>query len=188
MSEHWRDVVRYEGVYQVSDWGRVRRTGKTSGAKIGRILRPGTSRSGYAYVNLYRHQEQVTRRVHRLVAEAFLPNPRMVGDVNHKNGDKQDNTVGNLEWCTRSENHRHAFRTGIRDRQVGEDASGSKLTWEQVEQIRDMYATGYYSWRELAALFHVTHTTIGNVVKNRTWQDRVTYVVQGAIEEGVNDG
>jgi len=183
VSEQWRDIGGYEGVYQVSDHGRVRRTGRGRGAKVGRILRPSLSR-GYPHVQLYMHQQQDTRRIHRLVAEAFLPNPRGCEDVNHKNGDKADNSVDNLEWCTRSENHRHAFRTGIRKRQVGEDASGAKLMWAEVGKIRDRYATGHYSWRELAELFHVTHTTIGNIVRNRTWRDRRTYEVPAREEMG----
>jgi hypothetical protein len=100
--ESWKDVLGYEGRYQVSDLGRVR-------GQIG-VLRPNLNTSGYHIVHLYsggRHTRQVAL-VHRLVAQAFLPNPEGRQYVNHLDGDKIGNRLANLEWCTNSENVIHA--------------------------------------------------------------------------------
>lgn len=93
--------------YEISDTGLVRRNGK--------ILKPSISkRDGYVSVGLYHHCFHKTIKVHRLVALAFIPTNDTKLDVNHKDGNKQNNSVSNLEWCTRSENHRHAFRLGLK--------------------------------------------------------------------------
>ena len=73
----------------------------------------GCSKDGYLKVNLYNDGVGSSKRVHRLVAEAFIPNPDNKPDVNHKNGNKHDNCVDNLEWVTKSENMKHAYQTGL---------------------------------------------------------------------------
>ena len=104
MSEIWRDIPGYEGLFWVSATGRVynRRTG--------RILRAFPSGSGYLKVMLCYDATRHAALVHRLVAAAFIPNPDQKPQVNHKNGIKTDNAVANLEWCTMSENLRHRHR------------------------------------------------------------------------------
>lgn len=99
MAEVWKDIKGYEALYQVSNLGRVKslnyhRTGKE------RILKPGTQTKGYLKVPLYKYGKIEEFRVHRLVAEAFIPNPNKYPCVNHKDENKQNNSVDNLEWCT----------------------------------------------------------------------------------------
>lgn len=106
MKEEWRLISGYEN-YLVSDIGRVKNR------RTGQILKPGMSR-WYLQVGLYKNGPRKGLRVHRLVAQAFIPNPDNLPEVNHINGDKTDNRAINLEWCTSSENGKHAYRIGLR--------------------------------------------------------------------------
>ena len=104
--EYWKPVVGYEGLYMVSNWGRVKsfdrwvksRNGSVRFCK-GRILKPLTSSSGYLCVNLYKNNIKKEYLVHRLVAEAFIDNPDNLSQVNHRDENKLNNNVDNLEWC-----------------------------------------------------------------------------------------
>lgn len=111
MTELWKPVVDYEGLYEVSNLGRIRSLPR-KGTKGG-ILRPGKVRKGYHQVSLTRGMRGNPQRVHRIVAQAWIPNPDNKPQVNHKNGIKSDNRVENLEWMTNLENMRHAIANGL---------------------------------------------------------------------------
>ena len=97
-TEIWKDVQGYEGLYAVSDLGRVKRlAGK--GCKNERILKPQYNSKGYLYVSLYKCGKSVHLAVHRLVAATFIPNPDKLPEVNHKDENKTNNRVDNLEYC-----------------------------------------------------------------------------------------
>ena len=106
IKEYWKPVVGYEGLYMVSNWGRVKsfdrwvksRNGSVRFCK-GRILKPLTSSSGYLYVNLYKNNIKKEYLVHRLVAEAYIDKPDTSFQVNHRAENKLNNNVDNLEWC-----------------------------------------------------------------------------------------
>ena len=105
MEEIWKDIKGYEGLYQVSNLGRVK------SLKFGkeRILKPGRKKIGYLIVLLYDNNGICKWfRIHRLVAEAFIPNPNNLPEVNHKDEDKSNNRVSNLEWCTRQYNNEYS--------------------------------------------------------------------------------
>ena len=108
MEEEWRPVKGYEGLYEVSNMGRVKSLyyGKE------RIMRTPDNSTGYRNVELAR-QTPKRKLVHRLVAEAFIPNPMNLPVVNHLDGDKHNDCVFNLEWCTKKENTNHAIKTGL---------------------------------------------------------------------------
>jgi hypothetical protein len=103
--EHWKPVRGFEGLYMVSQLGGVYST------RNRRHLNP--TKTGYATVTLCKNGKSTSRTVHRLVAEAFLPNPGNLPIVNHKDGNKQNNRLENLEWCTQKANVAHAIKMGV---------------------------------------------------------------------------
>ena len=139
-SEEWRGVQGYEGLYEVSNLGAVRGLDRCVEGRWGnlvvhgRVLKPQKDRNGYLYVELNRGGSGVKKKIHRLVALAYLTNHNGAPQVNHLSGDKLDNSHTNLEWCTSQENIRHAISTGLRG--GGELAGNSKLTLEDVHWIR----------------------------------------------------
>lgn len=106
----WKPVKDYEGYYEVSNQGEIRRIKAGKGARLGQCLRPKTARNGYREVVLAKDTVKTCKLVHRLVAEAFHGPSDL--HVNHINSDKADNRAENLEWCTRSENMQHAIANG----------------------------------------------------------------------------
>ena len=120
--EIWKDILGYEGRYQVSNWGRVkslnyRRTGKE------KILKAGASGDGYLQVTLSKDGKRKQPLVHRLVATAFCENPHGFKEVNHINEDKSDNRADNLEWCSRSYNCSYNDRAKKAGKKTGKKLS-----------------------------------------------------------------
>lgn len=109
--EIWRDVKGYEGVYQVSNLGRVKRIGKYRNQvrewESNRLLKPAKKNNGYMYCQLSKDNKTSPKMVHRLVAEAFIENPENKPTVNHIDGNRANNVVENLEWATYTENNVH---------------------------------------------------------------------------------
>lgn len=111
--EIWKNIVGYEGLYQVSSLGRVKSLERidSNGHPVKeRVLTSFPNRSGYCKVNLYRDRNMEVKSVHRLVAETFIPNPDNLPQVNHKDEDKGNNLVENIEWCTASYNTNYGTR------------------------------------------------------------------------------
>lgn len=123
-NEIWKPIKGYEGIYEVSNLGRIKslerkvyadfKFGKTRTYKE-RILKPGIV-NGYQQVKLRDNSNKIVY-VHRLVAETFINNPNNYKTINHIDGNKQNNCVDNLEWCTQKENVRHAWETGLVDKE-----------------------------------------------------------------------
>lgn len=130
--EIWKDIEGYEGKYQVSNFGNVRSL-KHHGIERTKLLIPQKHNGGYRTVNLALHQSRKTFTIHRLVAKAFIPNPNNYGFVNHKDEDKTNNNVENLEWCTKSYNaiyylnfdkqRKNEYAKRLRDKITGESLS-----------------------------------------------------------------
>lgn len=112
--EIWKDIKGFEGWYQVSNLGNVRRIAPVNGSPRCKNIKPWINSRGYSYVTLNVHCKKTMFRLHRLVAEHFIPNNSNIRtDINHIDGNKQNNSVDNLEWCTKSENMKHAIRMGL---------------------------------------------------------------------------
>ena len=101
--ENWKEIAEYEGLYEVSDLGRVKSLGNNKYRKE-KILKPGKNNWGYLQVRLHKDGHMKMSLVHRLVAEAFIPNPQGLETVNHKDEVKTNNTVSNLEWMSQGDN------------------------------------------------------------------------------------
>jgi len=116
MIEQWKDIVGYEGLYQVSNTGLVRSLGNgksyNKSHRMPRVLKQNLNLK-YCYIMLCKDSKYKCIRVHRLVALAFIPNPENKSEVNHIDGNKRNNNVENLEWSTSKENHAHAKQNGL---------------------------------------------------------------------------
>ncbi len=170
IEEIWKDIEVEgipKGVYQISNIGRVKSLARTIQRKRGKTRLPekimkNIKGNGYYRLTLQHEGHISPYSVHRLVAEAFIPNPENKPCVNHKNAIKTDNRISNLEWCTYSENNTHAFKMGLK---VG---SNRKLHPDTVMKIRALYP--YYSCYALAKMFPVNKDAIGKIVNYKTWK------------------
>lgn len=158
MVEIWKELHEYPGT-EVSSLGHVK------GLKGFRKL--FVKKHGYVGVVLTKKQKKKNFLVHRLVAEAFIPNPSNLPQVNHINGIKTDNRVENLEWCTASHNEKHAHSLGLKS-QVGENNACSRLTEDDVLNIRHKLSVGEKG-RVLSKQYGVTEQTICDIKKRRSW-------------------
>ena len=150
--------VKINDFLEVSNFGEVKSHGK--------IIKGEITSGGYCRVHISHKGVQYKFLVHRLVAEAFILNPKHLPEVNHIDGNKQNNSVDNLEWCTRSQNTSHAFKTGLRNYN-GCKNPHSKLTQSDVETIRRIYVRGKHCENNsygLAKRYNVSPKTIQNVV------------------------
>jgi hypothetical protein len=138
MIEEWKDIKDYEGLYKVSNLGRV----KSNYKGLERLLKPLSKNNGYLFVILYKDTKPTKYYVHRLVAKAFIPNPENKPQVNHIDEDKSNNMVSNLEWVTAKENMNHGtrgLRAGI--------SNGKKI---KAIDIANGESNEYYSINECA--------------------------------------
>ena len=172
--EIWKDVQGYEGLYQVSNLGRV----KSFQLGEGTLLNPSLARKGYLCVELRLSGKRKRFRIHRLVAMAFIPNIENKPEVNHINGIKTDNRIENLEWVTHLENISHAWNTGLG--KAGEDHYQAAFTNEQVLYIRNN--PDNLTTSELGRKFEVDSWLISLVQTGKTYKN-----VGGRIREKIFD-
>ena len=165
--EIWKDIEGYEGLYQVSNMGRIK---SFQYDKIkGKILKPSLCAFDYLKINLRLNNTPKTEKLHRLVAKAFIPNPENKPQINHKDGNKQNNRVDNLEWCTDRENKQHAVRMGLHTVLKGEDNPNAKLTWKQANSIRKEYKKGNTTHKKLGKKYSIGKSRIGEILLNKAW-------------------
>lgn len=174
MNEIWKDVIGFEGMYQVSNLGNVKSLDRFvySGRNKTRIQhgkpkKPTINQDGYSYVLLYKNNKIKQSLNHRLAAIAFIPNPENKETVNHIDGDKNNNNISNLEWCTMSENVKHAWRTGLSKPKFGNKANNRKLTEKQVSEIKLLLGT--ITHKEIAIIYNVSRSAISMIACNKNW-------------------
>ena len=143
MIEEWRTIEGYEGLYEVSNLGRVRSLdmyvkGRYGNYRLhkGKVLSPAKDKNGYLKVNLCYNGKDKIIRVHRLVAGAFVSNPDNLPEVNHKDEDKTNNNVENLEWCNRKDNINYGTRT---ERQKNTNIQNGFWTGLSKEEYKKKY-------------------------------------------------
>lgn len=132
----------------------------------GKQMKPRLDKDGYHVVKISINGKRINQFVHRLVATTLITNPENKKTVNHKNGIKVDNRVINLEWATRSENLKHAFKTGLKKPTI---APHGKLNRSIAEEIRTKHKAGM-SILDIQAEYGICNASAYNVVKNRTWK------------------
>lgn len=161
----WEPVLGFEDFYLISPNGEV------YSIRNNRILSNFIS-CGYKQIELNVHGKSCKKLIHRLVAESYIPNPYGLPCVNHIDGDSLNNNVSNLEWCTYSENMKHASEHGLLHT-IGENNKSSKLTENDARYIRSVYKKGdpEYGTSALGKRFGVDHKAIHSLVAGKTWRN-----------------
>ena len=160
MKELWRNIEWYKGMYQISSFGRIR----SFKYNLPRLLKPRINNWWYLYINLSREWRYKSISVHRLVASEFLWKSNLT--VNHKNWNKLNNCVENLEWISGEDNYNHAKKNGMLA--VWEKNWNSKLKIGDIKIIKYKYKN-WKSMRFIAKEFWVSHYCISQIINNKSW-------------------
>jgi hypothetical protein len=161
--EEFKLIDNYKYPYYVSNTGKIKNS-------KGIILTPRFDKDNYLRVRLINKQGKRSQQmVHRLVAVAFIPGDFTL-TVNHKDGIKVNNNKDNLEWLSRSDNNKHAYKTGLKNN-TGENHPKSHFKEQDILKIRELYSTGNYSQTKLAKLFRVGQPRIWEIINNITWKN-----------------
>ena len=168
MKEVFEDLKGYEDTYQISEFGRIFSKRRLVGNKIifGRELEPQLTSDGYLKVTLSKDGTSKRFYVHRLVATQFIDNINNLEQVNHIDGNKLNNNVTNLEWCTKEENQNHAVRTNLM--QHGEDRPSAKLKESDVLEIYKL--KGIMKASDIANKYGVSKNTINCILRGSKWK------------------
>ena len=165
MTEVIKEIKGYEGRYTISNLGIVR------SILTNKILNPGTTKFGYKRINLRdKNNKDKSYFVHRLVAMNFLPNPNNYPEVNHIDCDRTNNRLDNLEWVTKEQNIKHSFLYGNKSNK-GRKNPNAKLIEEDIIAIRALNKTKRFSNNEIAKLFHISSSSVDNIINNITWSN-----------------
>jgi AraC-like DNA-binding protein len=164
--EVWKDIQGFDGVYQISNKGQVKSCSRPKFIRAWfltkeLVMKLKETKYGYLIIGLHKPEQQgkLFKSIHRLVAEAFIPNPEDKLTVNHKDGDKRNNDWSNLEWSTSSEQMQHAFQElGIEKR------GNSKFSPEFKKKVHDYFVNNEISINKLSSLFNISERTAGRIV------------------------
>lgn len=172
--EEWKDIIEYEGFYQVSTLGRIKSLNRLAKVRGGAFRKVKSSilklrlNKGYCIVDLNHNLIKTTHQVHRLVAIAFIPNDEKKPVINHKDFNRSFNYYLNLEWCSYKENTEHASENNRFNPKKGDNHSKSKLSEQKVLAIRRLYSMNpNYNRFSLASKLNVDESTIRNVINRK---------------------
>lgn len=168
--EIWKDIEGFENKYQISNLGNVKTLDRYD--SLGRfhkskLLKISIEKDGYEYITLLGNKGATKSFfIHRLVVHAFMTNLNDLPQINHKDGNKTNNKVDNLEWLTAKQNVRHALRTGLR--KSGENHPWAILTNYQVQQVPVLLEQGL-TQKAISKLYNVSYSCIKNICQKRKW-------------------
>lgn len=182
IEEIWLPVNedKYREYYEISNTGRIKslakfivNTGNFAGGFHKKLHYKEffVAKDGYCITKLCRDGKCLNRKIHRLVAQAFIPNPLNLPQVNHIDGNKENNNVSNLEWCTREFNIQHAFATGLmtNNHLKGSNNPAAKINEEIVKEIRYLYDNKLMRYTDLLKKFNISADILKRVIKRKGW-------------------
>lgn len=129
--EIWKDICGFEGLYKISSYGRIKSLHYYGGNRV-KILKPAKDSDGYLTIGIWKDKKRYSKKMHRLVAEAFIPNPENFPQINHKDEDRENNHVENLEWCT----NKYNVNYGNHSFHAAQAQMGKRHTAEHIMKIR----------------------------------------------------
>ncbi|KKN98848.1 hypothetical protein LCGC14_0140890 [marine sediment metagenome] len=192
MIELWKDVKNYEGVYCISNLGRIKRILNSSKTNTDRILKPQINRFGYLQITLCKNGHKKTLKLHRLVLESFVGDCLDGMECCHKDRNRQNNQLTNLRWGTKSENAQDAIQhnTFSRLHACGEKNRMSKLTDDKIKLVLQLLQSGKnghpgrkLSQKEIAAIFGVDQSTISYISTRKIWKHVQRHITEENGEE-----
>jgi hypothetical protein len=172
--EQLRMIPGYEGIYAISNYGKVQRLAAGNQTYIGKVLKPIINKkTGYPYVKLCNKGKALKAQLHILVANLFLlPPTNSAFIVNHKDGNKLNPVYTNLEWISRSDNAKHAIKTGLQKLCFGEKNGATRLKFDDVKAIREAFASGKVSQKELSEKYGISVVYVSNLVNKKYRAER----------------
>ena len=172
MKEIWKEITNFKN-YEVSNSGNIRSWIDSHGNRreFPLLKKQYKQKIGYLYVHLSKNGKAFNKLVHRLVAKEFIENIDNKPDINHINGIKTNNSVGNLEWVNQSENQNHAYKIGLQKIQFGEKTSQAKLNVEQIIQIKKLRKETKLTLKQIAEKLSIeNYRNLENILSGKSWK------------------